>query len=69
MAREVIKKLKPAALRKDITESLKWNGRKVQAVRDENLKFFKKVKQAAIEQEKSNRLYQEVRFERSSSTT
>ena len=36
---------------------------------DDNLEFYKKVKQAAIEQEKSNRLYQKVRFEKSSSNT
>jgi hypothetical protein len=69
MAREVIKKLKPAALRKDITESLKWIGAKGQALRDDNREFCKKVQQAAIEQEKSNRLYQEVRSEKSSSST
>ena len=38
-------------------------------MRDENLEFYKKVKQAAIEQEKSNRLYPEVRSEKSSSST
>ena len=56
-------------MRKDITESLKWIGKKGQALRDDNLEFYKKVKQAAIEQEKSNRLYQEVRSEKSSSST
>jgi len=66
---QIIKKLKPAALRKDITESLKWIGKKGQALRDDNLEFYKKVKQAAIEQEKSNRLYQEVRSDKSSSST
>jgi len=38
---------------------------KGQALRDDNVEFYKKVKQAAIEQKKSNRLYQEVRFEKS----
>jgi hypothetical protein len=66
---QIIKKLKPAALRKDITESLKWIGAKGQALRDDNLEFYKKVKSAAIEQEKSNRLYQEVRSEKSRSST
>ena len=66
---QIIKKLKPAALKKDITESLKWIGKKGQALRDDNLEFYKKVKQAAIEQEKSNRLYQEVRSEKSNSST
>ena len=42
---------------------------KGQAVRDDNLEFYKKVKQAAIEQGKSNRLYQEVRSGKSSSST
>jgi len=51
------RRLKPAALRKDITESLKWIGTKGQVVRDDNLELYKKVKPAAIEQEKSNRLY------------
>jgi len=50
---QIIKKLKPAALRKKITESFKWIGAKGRALRDENLEFYKKVKQAAIEQEKS----------------
>jgi len=54
---QIIKKLNPAALRKDITESLKWIGAKGQALRDDNLELYKKVKQAATEQEKSNRLY------------
>jgi hypothetical protein len=49
---QIIKKFQPAALRKDITESLKWIGAKGQALRDNNLEFYKKVKQAAIEQEK-----------------
>ena len=40
---QIIKKLKLAALRKDITESLKWIGAKVQALRDDNLEFYKKV--------------------------
>jgi hypothetical protein len=58
---QIIKKLKP--------ESLKWIGAKDQALRDDNLEFYNKVKQAAIEQEKSNRLYQEVCSEKSSSST
>jgi hypothetical protein len=66
---QIIKKLKPAALRKEITESLKWVGKKGQALRHDNLEFYKKVKQAAIEQGKSNRLYQEVRSGKSSSST
>jgi len=66
---QIIKKLKPTALRKDITESLKWIGEKGQDLRNDNLEFYKKVKQAAIEQEKSNRLYQEVRSEKSGSST
>ena len=49
---QIIKKLKPASLRKDINESLKWICAKGQALRDDNLEFQKKVKQAAIEQEK-----------------
>jgi hypothetical protein len=55
---QIIKKLKPVALRKDITESLTWIDAKSQTVRDDNLEFYKKVKQALIEQEKSKRLYQ-----------
>ena len=66
---QIIKKLKPVALRKDITESLTWIDAKSQTVRDDNLEFHKKVKQGAIEQEKSNRLYREVRSEKSSSST
>ena len=50
---QIIKKLEAAALMKDINESLKWIGAKGQALRDDNLEFYKKVKQAAIEQEKS----------------
>jgi hypothetical protein len=50
---QIIKKLKPAALRKDITESLKWIGAKGQALRDDNLEFYKKVKQTAIEHKKA----------------
>jgi hypothetical protein len=38
-------------------------------LRDDYLEFYKKVKQAAIEQEKSNRLYRKVRYEKSSSST
>ena len=64
---QIIKKLKPAGLRKDITEPLKWIGAKGHALRDGNLKFYKKVKQAAIEQENSNRLYHEVCSKKSSS--
>jgi hypothetical protein len=37
---QMIKKLKPAALRKDITESLKWIGAKGQALREDNLEFY-----------------------------
>jgi hypothetical protein len=36
---QIVKKLKPATLRKDITESLKWIAAKGQALRDENLEF------------------------------
>ena len=43
--------------------------KKGQALRHDNLEFYKNVKQAATEQTKSNRLYQEVRSEKSSSST
>jgi len=66
---QIIKKLKAAALRKDITKSLMCIGAKGQVLRDDNLELYKKVKQAATEQEKSNRLYQEVCSETSSSST
>ena len=36
---QIINKLKPAALSKNITESLKWIGAKGQALRDDNLEF------------------------------
>ena len=63
---QIIKKLQPEAQGKDINKSLKWIGKKGEALRYDNLDFYKKVKQAAIEQEESNRLYQEVPSEKSS---
>ena len=65
---QIIKKLQPAALRKDITESLKWIGAKGQALRDANMEFYKKVKQAAIEQEKEQQTLSGVISEKSSQT-
>jgi len=46
---QIIKKLKPADLRKDITESLNWIGPEGRALWDDDLEFYKRVKQTAID--------------------